>query len=339
MNLLRVMIFDQSPSIRALLRRTIGDSQNMACIGSHPTSILLEKGADLESVDALVIGLDRDDAGSWPVMAAHLDHSAIPIVILSPLRDRDQAPPGWPEHGVFLEKPTSPNGWKVLCSTLVSALEEMSNGNSGLADSDRRIPVGVESGLDLIAVGGSAGGPDATGEMLKSVGTALEKTAVVIVQHISVGFESEYVQWLRRILPWSDVDVAKDGELLSSGRVLVAGPGAHLTISEGAVIRLDRESPPNHGHMPSVDHLFQSIAYSKPEGSAGVLLSGMGNDGVEGLLSLQRAGCLTLVQDQATSVVFGMPGAAIKRGAATIVQPPTALGTVLKNHIEGRRIQ
>lgn len=337
MNLLRVMIFDQSASIRALLRRRIGDSQHLTCIGSHPTSILLEKGAAPGSVDAVVIGLDLDNAGSWPVIAAHLDRSAVPAFILLPLGDRDQAPPGWPEHCISLEKPTSPNGWKVLCSTLVSALEGMRNGSSGLADPGSRFPAGVENRLDLIAVGGSAGGPDATGVMLKTIGTALEKTAVVIVQHISVGFESEYVQWLRRILPWTDVDIAKDGELLSPGRVLVAGPGAHLIISEGPVIRLDRESPPNHGHLPSVDDLFQSIADSKPEGTAGVLLSGMGNDGVEGLLSLQRAGCLTLVQDQATSVVFGMPGAAIKRGAATIAQPPTALGRFLKDHIEGRR--
>ncbi len=337
MNPVRVAVFDQSASIRALLKRTVGESENMICIGSHPTSMFLKYNAGLESADVVVIGLVRGDSDAWPALTAHLVLSQIPAVILSPLGDFDQAPGRWPEHCISLEKPTSPDGWKVLCSSLVAALEGMRNGSEGLSDSCGRIPVGMESGLDLIAVGCSAGGPEATGEMLKTVGKALEKTAVVIVQHISEGFESEYVQWLSRILTWTDVDIAQDGELLTPGRVRLAGPGVHLEISEGPAIQFDRESPPNHGHRPSVDHLFQSLARSKPEGSAGVLLSGMGNDGVEGLLSLRRAGCLTLVQDQTTSAVFGMPGAAIKRGAATIVRPPTALGQVLKNHIEGRR--
>ncbi len=335
MNPFRVAVFDQSASIRALLKRTVGASENLICKGSHPVSIFLENGAVRESVDAVVIGLDRSEADSWPVLAAHLDRSPIPAVVLLPIGDLDQAPTLWPEHCISLEKPRSQQGWEALCSTLVSALEGMRNGSVDVSGQSRRIPLGLKNGLDLIAVGGSAGGPEATSEMLKSVGKALENTAVVIVQHISEGFESEYVHWLGGILAWADVDIAKDGELLSPGRVRLAGPGAHLEISEGPVIRFNRESPPNHGHRPSVDHLFHSLACSKPEGSAGVLLSGMGIDGVEGLLSLNRVGCLTLVQDQATSAVFGMPGAAIKRGAATIAKPPAALGAVLKNHIEG----
>ncbi|MEN8165651.1 MAG: CheB methylesterase domain-containing protein [Acidobacteriota bacterium] len=335
----RVAVFDKAASIRALLKRTVGESENLICIGSHPISVFLEYDAALGSADSVVIGLDIAEAATWPALAAHLDGSPIPAVILSPIEDPGQAPTRWPEHCISLEKPTSPGGWKVLCSTLVSALESMNNGSARLSDPGRRTPVGLENGLDLIAVGGSAGGPEATGEMLKSVGEALQKTAVVIVQHISEGFESEYVQWLSRILTWTDVDIARDGELLSPGRVRLAGPGVHLEISEGPAIRFDRESPPNHGHRPSVDHLFQSIARVKPEGSAGVLLSGMGIDGVDGLASLNRVGCLTLVQDQATSAVFGMPGAAIKRGASTIARPPAALGIVLQHYIEagGRR--
>lgn len=332
---LRVMVFERSASIRALLKRGIGDTDGLTSIGSFPLSEFLGDRAALEEVEAVVIGLAREEEDLWPGLAAHVKRSQIPAVILSPPGESCLAPGLWPEQCLFLEKPRSPQGWESLCSTLVAALKGMKNRFAG---ADDRGPRRLESGLGLIAVGGSAGGPDATGEMLKTVGEALEHTSIVIVQHIGVDFVSGYVQWLRRILPWANVEIAQDGETVAPGRVRIAGSGTHLEISNGPVLRLDRESPPDHGHRPSVDSLFQSLARSHPEGSAGVLLSGMGIDGVEGLLSLHRAGSLTLVQDRASSAVFGMPRAALERGAATIAQPPAALGTVLKSYVEsGRR--
>jgi two-component system chemotaxis response regulator CheB len=171
--------------------------------------------------------------------------------------------------------------------------------------------------------------------MLKAVGTSLQKTTVVIVQHISEGFESGYVDWLSRILSWVDVGIGGDGEPLLPGRIRLAGPGGHLQISKGAILRTDLKSSPRHGHRPSIDHLFQSLARWEPRGSAGVLLSGMGIDGVEGLLSLKRVGCPTLVQDEASSTVFGMPRVALERGAASMALPPEALGRVLREMIDG----
>ncbi|MCK5378500.1 MAG: chemotaxis protein CheB [Acidobacteria bacterium] len=328
------MVFDKSASIRALLRRGIESAEGLASIGSFPVSCLLENGADLEEADALVIGLARIEEETWPALMAHVDRLGIPVIFLSPPGEPDLAASLRPERCLFMEKPRSPEGWKSLCSTLVAALKGMEKGLAGPNGHEPRDMRSPDSGLDLIAVGGSAGGPEATGEMLKTIGAALEKVAVVIVQHIGEGFESGYVQWLSRILPWTDVDVAKEGEALHSGRIRIAGPGAHLEISRGPALRHDRDAPPEHGHRPSVDRLFRSLARSKPKGSAGVLLSGMGVDGVEGLLRLNRAGCLTMVQDRESSAVFGMPRVALERGAATIAQPPEALGTVLRRRIE-----
>lgn len=333
----RVMVFDQSASIRSLLKRTIEDAVSIECAGCHSISSILEKPTNPDSADVVIIGLEGNEMTRLPTLADSIARMSIPVVILTageevPLKSSD-----WPEDCVILEKPRTARAWEDLCSSLVPTLENAGKESRSRKDRREGMPGAAAHGLDLVAVGGSAGGPEATGEMLQSIGEALERTAVVIVQHIGAGFEDDYVQWLRRMLPWAEVGIARDSEPLAPGRIRMAGPEGHLEISEGPVWRLNRESPPVHGHRPSVDHLFHSLARVKPAGSAGVLLSGMGMDGVEGLLSLRRAGGLTFVQDEGSSTVYGMPGSAIKRGAASIAQPPVALGTLLRRQIERGR--
>ena len=335
----RIGVFDRSPSIRALLRRTVASGDGLTCEQSAPLSLLLEQGAGLDTIDGLVIGLARGEEQSLPGLLADLTLARIPSVVLSPPGQSGLGSGAGPSQCLFLEKPRHPQGWESFGSSLLSALGRLEKLRYERIEKRPEVGKDLRSRLDLIAVGCSAGGPDATGEMLKTIGKALEKTSVVVVQHIGEGFESEYVQWLSRILPWVTVDVGADGERLLPGHVRVAGPGAHLEITEGPSLRLDREAPPEHGHRPSVDRLFQSLARWMPLGSAGILLSGMGIDGVEGLLSLSRAGGLTMVQDRESSAVFGMPRVALERGAATIVQPPESLGTILKGHIESGRLR
>ena len=333
----RVMVFDQATSIRALLSRTVEASDTLVCAGCRPISTIREYNLNLGSADAVIIGLDQNEIERVSMLAAAMTRSHIPGVVLVTGEGSLQRSVMWPEECVVLRKPQSTEGWETLCASLVPILEGMGTAFHGFEEHTENTSQSLDEGLDLVAVGGSAGGPEATGEMLQTIGEALERTAVVIVQHIGAGFETEYTQWLAQILPWSDVAVAEDGEPLSRGQIRVAGPASHLEISAGPVCRIDDMSPPCHGHRPSVNHLFQSLAREKPRGSAGVLLSGMGKDGVEGLLDLRRAGCLTLAQDQASSAVFGMPGGAITRGAATIAQPPAILGTILRSHIERGR--
>jgi len=95
------------------------------------------------------------------------------------------------------------------------------------------------------------------------------------------------------------------------------------------VLRLDPHTPPRRGHRPSVDEMLQSCAENCPREVAGVLMTGMGSDGVEGLLALRQAGGITLAQDEASSVVFGMPRVALERGAADVALPPRELARAL----------
>ena len=176
------------------------------------------------------------------------------------------------------------------------------------------LPAGPGPNLRWIGVGASTGGPAAIRDLLEALPSKLP-ASVLLVQHIAPGFELGLADWLKRELGL-DVRVARQGERPRPGAVRLAPAGYHLRLAPGGVLELDASAPPVQGHRPAVDELFQSLAEGDSLRSAGVLLTGMGSDGVEGLLELRRQGGLTLAQDEATSVVFGMPRVAVERGAA-----------------------
>jgi chemotaxis response regulator CheB len=193
-------------------------------------------------------------------------------------------------------------------------------------------PAGGRRGerLRWVAIGASTGGPAAIRELLEEV-PAGPPASFLVVQHIAAGFEAAMAEWLNKELPL-DVRLARDAESPRHGAVRLAPAGAHLRLAAGGVLRLDSDTPARRGHRPSVDELFLSCAEICPRESAGVLLTGMGTDGVEGLVALRRAGSLTLVQDEASSVVFGMPRVALERGAADLAQAPRDLARTLARH-------
>jgi two-component system chemotaxis response regulator CheB len=190
-----------------------------------------------------------------------------------------------------------------------------------------RAPAEDGGALRWVVVGASTGGPAAIRELLEEL-PAAPPVSVLIVQHIAAGFEAAFAEWLNKELPL-DVRLARDGERPAPGAVRLAPAGAHLLLEAGGVLHLDTTTPARRGHLPSVDELFLSCARCCPAAAAGVLLTGMGSDGVEGLAALHQAGALTLVQDEATSVVFGMPRVALERGVARLAQPPRELAHTL----------
>lgn len=195
--------------------------------------------------------------------------------------------------------------------------------------------VALRRELRWVAVGASTGGPVAIRDLLEGLPASLP-VSVLIVQHIALGFEEGLAEWLARDLR-RDVRVARDGEVARPGAVRFAPAGAHLLLERGGTLRLDRERPPRGQHRPSADELFLSCALVAPRNSAGVLLTGMGRDGAEGLLALRRAGGITLVQDAATASVWGMPKVALDRGAADLALPPREIARALVLACEANR--
>jgi two-component system chemotaxis response regulator CheB len=184
-----------------------------------------------------------------------------------------------------------------------------------------------KSVVRMVAIGSSTGGPAALATILGTLPKNMP-CPILIVQHICDGFVQGFVEWLAQTseLP---VHVGTNGETPLPGHVYVAPDGFHMEVNGAHRIKLDA-APPLNGLRPSVAHLFRSVAAGFGSHAIAILLTGMGTDGAAELKLIRDRGGVTIAQDQASSVVHGMPGEAIRLGAAMHVLSPDAIGALLR---------
>lgn len=341
--MIRVLLVDDSASVRAVLRRFFSKTPDIEVVGEATDG---EQAVQMVlSLQPHVVVMDLQ----MPVLDGYVATERImavrptPIVILSSRANRNQMQIAFEaiKRGALevLPKPEDTPSWQLLAESLPETVRTVAEAQARPAWRPRRRgeaaqPSQPNTPLDAapkelrwVAIGASTGGPAAIREFLDEV-PADPPVSFIIVQHIAAGFELGFADWLNKEFPL-DVRLAQDGEIPRPGAVRLAPGGSHLLMEPGGVLRLDTSTPARRGHRPSVDELFLSCADSCPRESAGVLMTGMGADGVEGLLALRRAGGLTLAQDEASSVVFGMPRVALERGAADVALPPRDLARTL----------
>ncbi len=179
--------------------------------------------------------------------------------------------------------------------------------------------------IGIVCVASSTGGPQVVQKLLAEL-PADFPAPVAVVQHINAAFADSLVSWLASSSKLK-VKLAKDGDLLTPGTVLIAPPDAHLTVMRGRVSVTP--GPARDGHVPSGSALLESAAKAYGRRTVGVILTGMGNDGVDGIAAIHAAGGKTLAQNQESAVVFGMPGAAIAKGLVDIVVHGDEVASVL----------
>lgn len=172
----------------------------------------------------------------------------------------------------------------------------------------------------VIAIGASTGGTEAIREVL--MGLPADCPAIVIAQHIPEAFSLPFTRRMDSLAAMSVVEPG-DGQYIMPGHVYIAPGGRHLLVErDGARYRCRlNNGPPVNRHCPSVDVLFRSVAQNVGPNAVGVILTGMGDDGARGLKEMLDAGARTLAQDEASSVVWGMPGAAVKQGGVQDIVP------------------
>ena len=178
---------------------------------------------------------------------------------------------------------------------------------------------------ELIAIGASTGGPSALHRLLAALPLDLS-VPVLIVQHMPTEFIPGLARWLGNstALP---VRLAEQGLRLRAGEVIIASGAAHMLVRRqdtGLILHLEAERG-EHRYQPSIDALFESIARHCGSAAVGIVLTGMGDDGANGLLAMRQAGAYTYAQDEASSTVYGMPQAALVRGAVEKVESLSAL--------------
>jgi len=188
----------------------------------------------------------------------------------------------------------------------------------------------------ILAIGSSTGGPQALQEVMKEVGTAMNDVPVVITQHMPPTFTAILAEHMGKaaLRPAKE---GEDGEILKPGNIYVAPGGKHMIVEKeaGAVKILLKDGPPVNFCKPAVDPLFDSVAKAYGSATLGIILTGMGHDGADGVKTIAAGGGSVITQDEATSVVWGMPGAAAQTGMCCDILPLKEIGPKISRVLKG----
>ena len=340
--MIRVLVVEDSATMRHHLRQSLAADPDLRVVGEA-----VDGGQAVELCARLrpdVVTMDM----MLPVMSglAATEHimadTPTPILVVSSA-DRQELFTTYNALAAgavdVLEKPrgdASDAGWgRRLCAAvrLVSRIRVITHPRARLSRAVEMPvappPATVDGRLQVVTLGASTGGPGALTELLRALPAGF-RTPVLCVQHIAASepFAVAFSDWLADQTGRS-VSYAVDGMLVSAlhGRVVLAPPDRHVVVRDG-IVRLS-DDPPRHSCRPAVDLLFESVADEYGSGAAGCLLTGMGRDGAEGLLRMRARGAVTFAQDEASSVVYGMPREAALLGAAEHVLPPAKIAARL----------
>lgn len=318
---LRVLVAEDSPTARdllvAMLRTDPGiDVVATARNGLDAVELTARLQPDLVTMDIRMPVMDGFEA-----TRRIMTEAPTPIVIISAAYvDRDveislQAL----RLGALtvLPKPPGPDdpAFALACHDLVQTVRAMAGVKVVRRWAERPPPTAaransLRSGVAprIVAMAASTGGPAALARILGEMPAAFP-LPILIVQHIAAGFVEGLASWLHAI-SGPAVRVARDGDRLRPATVYIAPDGAHLTLADRTTVAISA-TPPLNGFRPSASVLFQSVAQAFGRSAVAVILTGMGDDGISGLRAVRAAGGRIIAQDADTSVVFGMPGAAL----------------------------
>ncbi|MCF8033576.1 MAG: chemotaxis-specific protein-glutamate methyltransferase CheB [Desulfarculaceae bacterium] len=341
--MIRTLIVDDSATQRQLLRQVLADEPEFKVVGEAADGLeAVEMCLSLEP-DLVTMDIQMPRMNGYEAIQRIMSESPRPIVVLtSSMSDRELGISFKAlEHGALmvLGKPTNLSGPAGELQRLRDQLKAMAgvrvvgrrrDPNRPRSASPPRAPIATarpRSPVGLICLGASTGGPPALQTILR--GLDPEKTPpIAVVQHINPGFVQSLASWLGDTTGFQ-VKPATAGERLLPGKVLLAPEGKHLVVARAGRADLMAGAAVN-GHCPSVTALFRSAATAYGQAAVGVLLTGMGRDGAQGLYEMRQSGARTIAQDKQSSVVWGMPGEAVALGAAADVLPLSSVAPRLR---------
>lgn len=345
----RVLVVEDSRTVRARLCEVLAADPGLEVVGEaedgrRASELCAAIRPDVMTLDMMLPVMSGLAATEY-IMA----HCPTPILIVSSSTNRGELFKTYEALAAgavdVLEKPTGsePDGaWEkrfTAAVRMVARIKVITHPRARLGLLGRPAPATAPGAAapgesTIVGIGASTGGPAAIVEVLRTLPPGYP-LPILLVLHIGMPFGTAFAEWLDSQTPHR-VAVARDGEPLSGvrGRIVMAPPDRHLVV-RGETLHLTSEAE-RHSCRPSVDVLFESLARTWGPSSAGCLLTGMGRDGASGLLEIRRAGGITMAQDEATSIVYGMPREAVLLGAAQQVLPLGEIGSALAS-LAGRR--
>ena len=346
--MLRVLVVDDSPTARALIAAILSNDDKLTIAGEASSGHeAVEMTAQLRP-DVITMDIHMPGMGGFDATKQIMIDTPTPIVIVSASTMVDEVALGMRALRAgaltLLNKPPGPEAanYEEACSDLVDTVKSMADVKvvRHVRSSQSEMPLGTTEGSDssepanedwsaashgdpvfgprvsdassvrgIIAIAASTGGPPAIQQVLANL-PADFSLPILVVQHIAKGFSDGFTQWLDSTVALP-VTTAQVGVPLSVGQVYVAPEEGHLGVSQSRAIEIS-DSPPIAGFRPSASYLFNSVARVYRDAALAVIMTGMGSDGLDGLRVVKQSGGTVIAQDEATSVVFGMPGAALQ---------------------------
>ena len=339
---IKVLIVDDSSTAREFLVYLFASDQEFEVIGTAANGEEALAAVKHKKPDVVTMDVHMPKMNGYAATRAIMENCPLPIVIVTGSSAGDEAasPFNALEAGavavvkrpVAIDRPEHVATARELIQT-VKLMSEVKVVRRWAADKsllntqpEKPKAFACQADVKLVAIGSSTGGP----LVLQQILSRLPKNfalPIVIVQHITEGFTEGFCHWLQETSGFA-ASVAANGETIKAAHAYIAPNGYQLTVNRQGTISLT-QGDPERGHLPAVSCLFRSVAAAYGANAIGVLLTGMGKDGAAELGLMKQQGALTLVQDKESSVVYGMPGEAIKIGAATYVLAPERIAETL----------
>jgi two-component system, chemotaxis family, protein-glutamate methylesterase/glutaminase len=322
----RVLIVDDSKSVRQLLTKVLGSDPRLEVVGSCERPSLVEKAIQELKPDVITLDIHMPEMDGITLLKQIYPKFKIPCVMITSVsREEGTYVLDAMESGAvdYIQKP-SIDELQTVTPLMIEKVLMASEAKVSLRSKQESRPkasvVGGRSfdASKILVIGASTGGTNALTDLFLDF--PKEIPPVLVVQHIPAHFSAAFAQRLNQICPF-EVKEAEDQDRLEPNRVLIAPGGQQMRLagSKGTWRVELTDDPPVNRFKPSVDYLFESVVKRAGKQALGVILTGMGSDGANGLLALKNVGCFTLGQDEASCVVYGMPRAAFERGAVVKV--------------------
>jgi two-component system, chemotaxis family, protein-glutamate methylesterase/glutaminase len=336
---LRVLVVDDSAVARQLLTHILNSDPSIEVIAESVNGAEAVEMAATHAPDVITMDIQMPVLDGLEATRRIMEQQPRPIVLVSSSFDRFDVNRSFQalEAGALaiVQKPEGPasTAFPKMATELITTVKLMAGvkvvtrRRRPIHDREQNKLDRLERGpVDAAGIGASTGGPAALAAVLGNLPADLP-IPILVVQHITTGFEDGLVDWLDGLSPLR-VGLATAGQRLQPGIVLIAPQQKHMGMSaRGRVILSD--SDPIEGHRPSATYLFDSMARALGPKSLGVVLSGMGRDGASGLVAIKQAGGQVIAQDEASSVVYGMPREAVSLGVVDQVLPITQIAPAI----------
>jgi two-component system, chemotaxis family, protein-glutamate methylesterase/glutaminase len=331
--MIQVLVVDDSRVSRDLLIGILESEPDISVIGTASDGYEAVRLANLLKPDIITMDINMPGIDGFEATRQIMENSPIPIIIISGVDNLTEVAASFRvlEAGALdvLKKPpgpgdpTFPSACREIISSIRTYVEVRVIRRSKIRSPHRASTLEILSATGevprLVVMGASTGGPPVIQTIIRELPPSFP-LPLVLVQHMSPGFIRGYAEWLTGSTEFL-VKIPDPYELLQPGILYIAPDGMQTGVSSEMRIILS-PAPPEHSLRPSVSFLFRSVTANLGSSAIGVLLTGMGNDGASELLDMRMKGSVTIIQDRESSVVYGMPGEALRLGAASYILSP-----------------